>query len=132
MTPEALALIHAQCFTLPPPWNAAAFEAFLKDPKAFLISEPQSFLLGRVTLDEAELLTLAVAPDFQGQGAGQRLLAQFLQTAQDLGAVTAFLEVAESNAPARHLYTKAGFAEVGRRKRYYGGHEDALVLSRTL
>jgi [ribosomal protein S18]-alanine N-acetyltransferase len=132
MTPEALALIHAQCFTRPAPWTEKTFHAFLTDPTSFLLTEPQAFLLGRVVLDEAELLTLAVAPAVQGQGKGQRLLAQFLQTARERGATTAFLEVAEGNAPARHLYTKAGFAQTGLRKRYYAGVEDALLLSRPL
>ncbi|GHC53404.1 ribosomal protein S18-alanine N-acetyltransferase [Neogemmobacter tilapiae] len=132
MTPEALALIHAQCFTRPPPWTAKTFASFLTDPTTFLLTDADAFILGRVILDEAELLTLAVAPLAQGQGKGQRLVGQFLQTARQKGAVTAFLEVAEGNAPARQLYAKAGFTQTGCRKRYYAGVEDALLLSRPL
>lgn len=132
MTPEALAHIHAQCFSRPAPWTAKTFHAFLADSTTFLLTEPQAFLLARVILDEAELLTLAVTPAVQGQGKGQRLLAQFLQTAREKGASTVFLEVAEGNAPARHLYAKAGFDQTGLRKRYYAGVEDALLLSRPL
>ncbi len=39
-----------------------------------------------------------------------------------------FLEVATDNAPALALYTAAGFVEVGRRRRYYAGGSDALVM----
>ncbi|MFN3938429.1 MAG: ribosomal-protein-alanine acetyltransferase, partial [Gemmobacter sp.] len=54
---------HARCFTSPPPWSEAAFAAALADPNGFLCGEGAGFALGRVTLDEAELLTLAVAPE---------------------------------------------------------------------
>jgi ribosomal-protein-alanine N-acetyltransferase len=43
-----------------------------------------------------------------------------------------FLEVSERNAAARALYAAAGFAEVGRRRRYYADGADALVLRRDL
>ena len=43
-------------------------------------------------------------------------------------AATMFLEVSEANAPARALYRRLGFAEVGRRPRYYDDGGDALVL----
>ena len=132
MTPEELALIHAQCFTRPAPWTISTFRSFLADPTCFLLTEPQGFLLGRVMLDEAELLTLAIAPPAQGRGLGQTLLSRFLQTAREKAAATAYLEVAEGNAPARAIYAKAGFIEVGRRKRYYAGVEDALLLARPL
>jgi ribosomal-protein-alanine N-acetyltransferase len=48
------------------------------------------------------------------------------------GAVAMFLEVAEGNAAARALYGAAGFAEAGRRRRYYADGGDALVLRREL
>jgi len=45
------------------------------------------------------------------------------------GVQQVFLEVRESNAPARALYTAQGFKEVGRRKQYYRRPvEDAIVL----
>jgi ribosomal-protein-alanine N-acetyltransferase len=43
-----------------------------------------------------------------------------------------FLEVDENNAPARALYRRAGFADVGRRKSYYQSGASALVLRRDL
>jgi ribosomal-protein-alanine N-acetyltransferase len=49
-----------------------------------------------------------------------------------LGARTVFLEVDENNAPARALYRRAGFADVGRRKSYYQSGANALVLRRDL
>ena len=38
-----------------------------------------------------------------------------------LGVRAVFLEVGEDNVPARRLYRRAGFREVGRREGYYPG-----------
>jgi ribosomal-protein-alanine N-acetyltransferase len=137
VTPSELATLHARCFTTPRPWDAQAFASFLADPLTFLLFEGDAgFLLGRAVAGEAELLTLAVAPEARQRGLGRRLVSRFLYQARLRGAGTAFLEVAADNAPARALYAGAGFAEVGRRRGYYhapdGQPVDALVLRRVL
>ncbi|WP_374392396.1 GNAT family N-acetyltransferase [Tabrizicola sp.] len=137
MTPEALAALHARCFRSPPPWNAADFAGFLADPLAFLLVEGDAgFLLGRAVAGEAELLTLAVAPEARRRGLARMLVARFLYQAQLRGADRAFLEVAADNAAAIALYESAGFAPAGRRRGYYRGpygqRTDALVLARDL
>lgn len=136
MTPATLAALHAACFTTPRPWSEAEIAGFLASPLVFLLTEPQGFLLGRVVAGEAELLTLAVAPDARRHGVGGRLLGEFLTAAQARGAESAFLEVAEPNTAARALYATAGFVPAGKRRGYYhapdGSLQDALVLVRTL
>lgn len=136
MTPEALAALHAACFTVPRPWGAGEFAELLARPETFLLHEPAGFLLGRALAGEAELLTLAVAPGARRTGTGRRLVAQFLAEAAARGAETAFLEVAEDNRAALALYAAAGFAPAGRRRRYYrrqdGSTLDALVMTRRL
>lgn len=128
MTPEAMAALHARCFTTPPPWSARAFAAALTAPGALLLTAPDAFLVGRAAAGEAELLTLAVAPEARRRGAGRSLCARFAAAAQAAGADTAFLEVAADNTAARALYAAAGWAEVGRRPRYYGPTLDAIVM----
>ena len=125
--PETLAQLHAACFTRPRPWSAAEFAGLLASPDTLLAAAPDGFGLARVTLDEAELLTLAVAPAARGRRLGPRLLAELMAQAAARGATAMLLEVAADNAPARALYARAGFAEVGRRRGYYDGI-DALVL----
>ncbi len=137
MTPEALAALHARCFRSPPPWSAADFAGFLTDPLAFLLVEGDAgFLLGRAVAGEAELLTIAVAPEARRLGLGRKLFARFLYQAQLRGADRAFLEVKADNAPALALYESAGFSPAGRRRGYYqepdGSRTDALVLARDL
>lgn len=137
MTPEALALLHARCFRSPPPWSAADFAGLLADPLAFLLVEGDAgFLIGRAVAGEAELLTLAVAPEARRRGLARSLVARFLYQARVRGADRAFLEVAADNAAAIALYESTGFTLFGRRRGYYhapdGTRTDALVLARDL
>ncbi len=126
-----MAALHAACFSVPRPWSEAEFATYLAEPAAFVLSEPGGVLVGRVAADEAELLTLAVAPDARRAGIGGRLLARFLAEAGARGAVAAFLEVAAVNGAAIALYQRAGFTERGRRRGYFAG-KDALVLFRAI
>lgn len=136
MTPDALAALHGAAFTMPRPWTAGEFAALLADRTVFLVAEAEGFALGRVVLDEAELLTIAVAPGARRQGAGTRLMARWEAAAAARGAARAVLEVAADNAPARALYAARGFRPAGLRRGYYrrpdGLRIDALVLARSL
>ena len=91
------------------------------------------FALYRTIGDEAELLLLAVSPEFRRRGIGRMLLDQFIDHARDRGVSRVHLEVREGN-PAVMMYRSAGFSLAGRRPKYYhgrfGGDYDALTLSR--
>ena len=133
MTPEALARIHAACFSeAPRPWSAEAFAALLASPLCHLAAAGDGFALGRSAGGEAELLTLAVAPEARRRGLGDRLTAAFEAEAAARGAGAAFLEVALANAPARALYAARGWREAGRRRGYYGPGADAVVMRKDL
>ena len=82
--------------------------------------------------DEAEILSVAIAPAWRGRGLARPLLDLHLRRLAGLGARAVFLEVDEHNAPACRLYRRAGFHEVGRRQGYYDGGATALVLRRDL
>lgn len=134
---EALAALHASCFTTPRPWSANEFKDLLSLKEVFLVSgDGPAFALGRVVVTEAELLTLAVSPEAQGRGFGRAALTAYEAQARALGAEDSFLEVAEDNATAISLYKSAGYRESGRRKAYYTTPEreyrDALVLTKRL
>jgi ribosomal-protein-alanine N-acetyltransferase len=90
------------------------------------------FILSRLVAGEAEILSVAVAPARRGRGFARPLLALHLRRLAGLGARTVFLEVDKDNAPARALYKRAGFYEVGQRQAYYAGGAAALVLRRDL
>ncbi|TCP59838.1 ribosomal-protein-alanine N-acetyltransferase [Rhodovulum bhavnagarense] len=136
MTPDALAALHAACFVTPRPWGAAEFAALMGLPGVYLCGDSTAFALGRAVADEAELLTLAVAPAARRRGLGRARLAAFEAEARARSAGTAFLEVAADNIAARALYAGAGYREAGRRPGYYGSADgvrsDALVLHKRL
>ena len=136
MDHEALARLHIACFTMPRPWSATEITGLLPDDAVFLCSVRGGFAMGRTVLDEAELLTLAVAPEQRRQGLGRRLLADFEAEAGRRGAAKAFLEVAADNPAAIALYEAAGYAQVGLRRDYFHGAEgartDAVVINRAL
>lgn len=134
--PARLAAIHTASFTNPRPWSAAEIAALLAAPGSFLIDRPEGFVMGRVTLDEVELLTLAVAPEARRRGIGAMLLAAFEAEAGARGATRAYLEVAADNDAAQALYLAAGWRDCGRRKGYFrdgpGPAVDARVMERVL
>jgi len=140
---DSLAAIHAAAFAdHGRAWSAPEILSLISDravrlrfahrehrPEGML--EPSGFALFRVAADEAELLTIAVAPWDRRLGLGAALLEACTRGAALAGAARMFLEVAEGNAAACALYARAGFTECGRRRGYYetpAGREDALVL----
>jgi [ribosomal protein S18]-alanine N-acetyltransferase len=129
----ALAAVHAAAFPPREAWGADAIALQLALPGAFgLIDDRGGMLLGRVAADQAEVLTLAVAPSARRQGIATALLRAAKAQVGACGANSMFLEVATGNVAALALYRREGFTEVGRRRRYYANSSDALVLRMNL
>lgn len=135
------ARVHAASFDAA--WDAADFERFLNAAGTLAHGVVDgtddhlvAIVLSRLAVDEAEVLTLAVAPAHRRRGLGHRLLAAHLAGLAEAGAGCLFLEVDAGNAPARALYASFGFAVVGERQGYYRSARQspaaALVLRRDL
>ena len=75
--------------------------------------------------DPVDLLRIAVAPTERRTGIGAQLLTAALASVVDRAVL---LEVAEGNKNALALYRAAGFVEISRRRGYYAGGEDAVVM----
>jgi ribosomal-protein-alanine N-acetyltransferase len=90
------------------------------------------FILSRLAAGEAEILSVAMAPAWRKRKLARPLLDLHLRRLAGLGVRTVFLEVDKNNAPARALYKRAGFVEVGQRQGYYQSGAAALVLRRDL
>jgi len=137
MTPETMAATHARAFARHGrAWSASEFRDLVQSAHVFHCGDAHAFALGRVVADEGELLTLATDPAYRRCGLARDCLRAFEAHAAARGAASAFLEVAEDNAPARALYRAAGYVETGRRKGYYTTQHDkavdAILLSKTL
>jgi ribosomal-protein-alanine N-acetyltransferase len=122
-------------------WGAGEFEQMLRDRNTLahrlrLGRHVAGFVISRIAADEAEILSVAIDPDYRGRGLSRDLLRTHLGYLAGHGVGTVFLEVEENNRPARALYEKAGFSVVGRRDRYYkdsnGEQLNALVMQRSL
>jgi len=132
------------------PWSRRHFQDSLAagHPVVLLLADPlpgEAILPGsnaRVLLgymvamrgvDEVHLLNITVSPDHRRQGWARFLLDALVLWSRGQGAQCLWLEVRQSNTPARALYEAYGFNQVGVRKGYYPEgqreREDAVVMS---
>lgn len=129
----ALLDIEARCFGAGA-WSAATLERAIADPAqdVALTQDGDAYAVVRVVDDTADLDRIAALPQVRRQGAARGLLAHLTEHAVRRGARRMLLEVAEDNAAAIALYASVGFTEIHRRRRYYAGGVDALVMERAL
>ena len=120
------------------PWSRGNFiDSIAARYPARLLYDPTGALLGyfvaMVGVDEMHLLNITVAPAVQGRGHARFMIDALLDLCCAHAARELWLEVRESNARARRIYERLGFAQVGVRKAYYpaaaGRREDAVVMS---
>jgi ribosomal-protein-alanine N-acetyltransferase len=125
-------------FSIPWPVTSYRFE-LLENPGSVLwvaehCLEGETKIVGMIVvwliLDEAHIATIAVHPEFRGQGIGRELLAQALREAIERGAVESMLEVRANNLVAQEIYKDFGYKVVGHRSHYYRDNlEDAVLMS---
>ncbi len=131
----AAAQIDAMSESLP--WSERSFRAELETPYSRgWVAETGGQVVGLLILwlvvDEAHIATIAVHPDFRRRGIGRQLLKTALEDAAAEGAKSGLLEVRAGNLAAQELYKQFGFAEVGRRPKYYRDNgEDAVLMTLT-
>ena len=80
--------------------------------------------------DQADVMTIGVAPQARGRGAGAAILDALLDWARQAGAAEIFLDVRPSNEGAIALYNSRGFVEIGRRPRYFRNPVEEAVEMR--
>lgn len=138
-----LAMLHAEAFASP--WSPGALRNELAKPTVFglgLLESSElaagfvSFGLFQRVLEDAEILTLATAPQARSQGHAAHLLSVAFRHLTERGVSRCLLDVAADNSPALALYKKLGFLENGRRKAYYARADaprvDAILMASEL
>ncbi len=134
-----LAALHASCFARS--WDDAAMAQFIAGPDTLCliasvvdnaVAASAGFLIARKAADEAELLTLGVAPACRRMGLGRALLHTAMAALRASGTKQLFLEVEEGNGAAVALYRSLGAVAVGRRPGYYEHGADAAMFSLAL
>lgn len=124
-----LANLHAKCFPNKP-WSANDF-ADLKKSGCEIIASQNGFIVWRAVADEAEIISVGVAPDARRAGIAAAMLGIMENELKKNGIKNIFLEVAEDNQPARQLYKNNGYNEIGVRPKYYDGI-DAIMMKKEL
>lgn len=127
----AVAALEAENFSRP--WSYDAFLKTLSDENYIvMIAKEKDALLGYCVLlctgDEADITNVCTAPEARGKGVATGMMTALMEEGRSRGVVEFFLEVRESNTPARGLYTKLGFEEIGLRKNYYEEPREHAVL----
>lgn len=130
---DRVILIEREIFLFP--WSLGNFSDSIKAGYICQVLEHNSALIGygimMISPEEAHVLTLGIAADWQKKGWGKKLLQHLIQNAKDEAAKCILLDVRESNVGAAQLYKKMGFQHIAIRKGYYPamcGREDALVM----
>lgn len=126
--------IENESFTCP--WSAKSFTEAIESEQITVYAAKDAdtgaicgFSCIAVVDSEAEILNIAVGKACRERGTGSALMTAMLDRASSSGVTDFYLEVRESNAPARHLYEKFGFVKLGLRKKYYEKPvEDAIVM----
>lgn len=117
------------------PWSLNSFENELKNDAAkYFVALVDGVVAGYVGMWEisgqCDITNVAVLPSFRRKGVGKRLIEHLIQYCKNANLSPIFLEVRQSNEPAKSLYSGFGFEEVGTRKKYYSDTgEDAIIMS---
>lgn len=123
------------------PWSQAQFKeeiAGIGTSREFLLALNDGSVIGYAGIMvvaagvPADLLTIAVLPDFRGQGIAQSMLAKLENWAKEKGATEVILEVDTKNESAIRLYEFAGYEKISTRANYYGLGINALVMRKEL
>ncbi|WP_299167173.1 ribosomal protein S18-alanine N-acetyltransferase [uncultured Arthrobacter sp.] len=109
------------------------FDEFAQvETRQYLIAEADGQLIGycgvMVLGATADIQTIGVLPEYEGQGIGTAMLTSMLDEARRRGATETLLEVREDNPRARTLYERFGFAHIHTRRGYYRDGVSAYVM----
>ena len=120
------------CFS--DPWSEKSVASELYNSlSCWLVAEENGVVTGYVgsqtVIDESDMMNVAVHPDHRRKGIAEALVVELVEALKKRESHCLTLEVRASNEPAKALYEKLGFAQVGLRKNYYRNpKEDALIL----
>ena len=127
-----VAALEAICFH--DPWSENSVGSELTNPLSlWLVALDGDRVAGYVgsqsVMGESDMMNVAVHPDYRRQGIAEKLCLALVDALKEKGNHCLTLEVRASNEPAKALYEKLGFIQVGLRKNYYRNpKEDACIL----
>ena len=127
-----VAELEKLCFS--DPWSEKSVASELNNQLAlWLVADDNGRVAGYIgsqtVMGESDMMNVAVHPDYRKQGVATALIVGLVKELRKRESHCLTLEVRASNEPAKALYEKLGFTQVGLRKNYYRNpKEDALIL----
>lgn len=127
-----VAELEAICFS--DPWSERSVASELTNPLSLWLvamdGEKLTGYIGSQTVEgETDMMNVAVHPAYRRQGIAEQLILELVKSLKEKDSHSLTLEVRSSNTPAKNLYEKLGFTQVGLRKNYYRNpKEDACIL----
>lgn len=89
------------------------------------------YIIYSMICEDADLLRIAVLPEYRRCGIAQRLIAYMMYDCKEHNIQNIFLEVRRSNEAARSLYARMGFEQISVRNNYYSNPvEDGIVMKK--
>lgn len=129
----AVCKVEESCFSVP--FKENDLRSYLENPIwNLLVAKIDNTVVGYISYivigDEADLVNIAVLPEYRGKKVGQALLHELVMDADSRELQYIHLEVRASNRVAINLYTKYGFIPVGVSKNHYSNPtEDAIRMN---
>ena len=128
----AVHVIEASVFSTDP-WSVEQFWSELAQPtRHYIVATIDGAIVGYagsfVLSPEADVQTIAVSADQQGQGIGTLLLSALIDHAAQAQAAQLILEVRSDNTGAIGMYQRFGFERISARPNYYAPDVDALIM----
>ena len=127
-----VARLEKECFC--DPWSENAIASELKNPLSLWLvalcdGQVSGYVGSQSVMGEADMMNIAVSSQHRRMGIAQELVERLVAALREKDVYSLTLEVRASNEPAKALYSKLGFLQVGRRPNYYRNpKEDALIL----
>ena len=115
-------------------WNANILKSELESElSSYIVAKKENQIVGFAGIinlpDDVEITNIVTKKSERKKGIGKLLLDKLIQMAFELKKDIS-LEVNEENDAAINLYKKAGFEEVGIRKKYYNGKNNAIIMTK--
>ena len=127
-----VAALEKICFSDPWSENSVAYELTNKLAYWLVALEGDTvvgYIGSQTVMEETDMMNVAVHPDYRRKGSAEALVNGLVEALKERGSHCLTLEVRASNEPAKSLYEKLGFSQIGRRPNYYRNpREDALIL----
>lgn len=116
-------------------WKPSILESELKSNLSkYIVAKENDVIVGfagiLITPDDTEITNIVTKKSERKRGIGSLLLDRLIVMTKELGKNSISLEVNELNKSAISLYEKSGFEIVGKRKKYYDGVSDAILMTK--